>query len=76
MARLEDEYGVYERLAVLETEVSAIKHNISAGHEKPEKSDGLLGSLNPITWILIAATALGNGPEVLQLIIKVLGSAH
>jgi hypothetical protein len=65
------EYGVYERLAVLETENISLKTEINAikFEIKAERKSSVP---YPLIWILIAATALGSGPDVLGILAKVL----
>jgi len=81
MSTVPDEYGVYERLARLETQHDAMDARLKIAEkpaDKPAASSGLSGlSLpNPIVWIMIIATALGQGPQVLELVAKVLTNAH
>lgn len=61
-----DEYGVYERIAVLETKLAELER-------RPAPSVGFLGIPSPIVvWAVLAATAMGSGPEVLDLLTKVI----
>lgn len=60
------EYGVYERLAVLETEVAEIK--AAKGLDKPTG----LSKDNVILWFLITAAALGNGSSVIEVLKQVI----
>jgi hypothetical protein len=60
------EYGVYERLAVLETEISILKRALNGG--LPPSKHPLS---EPLYWVLIAATAFGNGPEVMKFLATV-----
>lgn len=61
-----DEYGVYERLAVLETKMAELER-------RPQQQSGIFGIPNPvIVWVVLTATALGSGPNVLDLLTKVI----
>jgi hypothetical protein len=61
-----DEYGVYERLATLETQMAEIMKP-----KAPEKS-ALGVSEKLIIWLLIVAAATGNLPEVVAAMGKVI----
>lgn len=72
------EYGVYERLAVAETEITALKAEVvalkstvaAARSSSPSPSPLSKGSV--VLWALIAAAALGNGSSVMEVLRQVI----
>ena len=67
-----DEYGVYERLAVLETKLSEMERQNKNSDFDRRAPAGILGIPNQyIVWAILTATALGSGPNVLDLLTRI-----
>jgi hypothetical protein len=67
-----DEYGVYERLAALETDYKHLMKKVE-DNTAPKPSDKSVFGLSEkfVFWLLIIAAASGNLPGVIEAFAKV-----